>query len=201
MKIILQLILFITVTNFVNGQSDTFKLISAQLDTIYTDDQSSRLKINDISKEYGMQSPEMKQLWLDIERKDSINLVKVKHIIDNYGWLGPEEVGIEGSKTIFLVIQHADSLTQVTYLPLMREAVTQKKARPQHLALLEDRVLIKQGKPQIYGSQVKTNAAGKNEFYPIMDEKNVNTRRASVGLEPLEKYARYFDITYEIPKE
>ena len=83
----------------------------------------------------------------------------------------------------------------------MREAVKQKKAAPEHLALLEDRVLIKQGKPQIYGSQVKTNAAGKNEFYPILDEKNVNARRASAGLEPLEKYARYFDIIYEIPKD
>ena len=201
MKIILQLILFITVTNFVNGQTDVYKLIRAQLDTIYTDDQSDRLKMNDIKKKYGMQSPEMKALWQQIELKDSINLVKVKQIIDNYGWPGPEEVGKKGSKTIFLVIQHADSLTQVTNLPLMREAVKQKKAAPEHLALLEDRVLIKQGKPQIYGSQVKTNAAGKNEFYPILDEKNVNARRASAGLEPLEKYARYFDIIYEIPKD
>lgn len=201
MKIILQLILLITFTNFVNGQTDVYKLIRAQLDTIYTDDQSDRLKMNDFNKKYGMQSPEMKTLWQQIELKDSINLVKVKKIIDTYGWPGPEEVGKKGSTTIFLVIQHADSLTQVTNLPLMREAVKQKKAAPEHLALLEDRVLIKQGKPQIYGSQVKTNAAGKNEFYPILDEKNVNARRASAGLEPLEKYARYFDIIYEIPKD
>jgi hypothetical protein len=68
------------------------------------------------------------------------------------------------------------------------------------LALLEDRILTNQGKEQIYGSQVRTNDAGKYEFYPIMDETNVNKRRASVGLQPLEEYAKYFDINYALPK-
>ncbi|MEO6540026.1 MAG: DUF6624 domain-containing protein, partial [Ferruginibacter sp.] len=57
-----------------------------------------------------------------------------------------------------------------------------------------------QGKEQIYGSQVKMNDAGKYEFFPIKDERNVNKRRASVGLQPLEEYAKYFDIEYVLPK-
>ena len=100
---------------------------------------------------------------------------------------------------VFLVIQHSDSLTQVTYLPMMRTAVQQGAARAEDLALLEDRVLTEQGKPQIYGSQVRMDSAGKASFFPILDEINVNRRRASVGLGPLEEYARYFGIRYHPP--
>ncbi len=41
---------------------------------------------------------------------------------------------------------------------------------------------------------------GKNEFFPIEDEANVNKRRAAVGLEPLEEYAKHFGIDYVLPK-
>ncbi|HMK27293.1 MAG TPA: DUF6624 domain-containing protein, partial [Chitinophagaceae bacterium] len=130
------------------------KPLAAILDTVYKDDQDHRLEIGSVQKQFGWQSAEMRNLWEIINRKDSINLIKVRNIIDTYGWLGPDELGNNGATTIFLVIQHADSLTQVTYLPLMREAVKKGKAMPQNLALLEDRVLMKQGKEQIYGSQV-----------------------------------------------
>ena len=132
--------------------------------------------------------------------QDSINLVQVKKIIHDYGWPGPDEVGEQGATTIFLVIQHADSLTQVTFLPKMREAVRKGKAKTQDLALLEDRILTTQGKAQIYGSQLRRNEQGKYEFFPIMDEVNVNKRRASVGLGPLEEYAKYFGVDYVLPK-
>jgi hypothetical protein len=184
----------------VSAQSTFNKQLSALLDTVYKEDQADRLKIDRLRKQYGWQSPQMQSLFQKMHIQDSINLTKVKKIIDTYGWLGADEVGRQGAKTIFLVIQHADSLTQVTYLPLMRQAVTNRKANPQDSALLEDRVLTKQGKEQIYGSQVRTNEKGKYEFYPIEDEVNVNKRRASVGLEPIEKYAKHFDIKYASPK-
>ena len=184
----------------VSGQSKFNKGLSALLDTVYHDDQSGRLKLDSLQKQFGWKSEQVQSLVKTLIIQDSINLIKVKKIIDTYGWLGPDEVGKQGAQTIFLVIQHADSLTQVTYVPLMRDAVRKGKARPQDLALLEDRILTDQGKEQIYGSQVRTNEAGKYEFYPIKDEPNVNKRRAAVGLQPLEEYAKYFDIKYVLPK-
>ena len=184
----------------VSGQSQFNKPLSVLLDTVYKEDQTDRLKIASLEKQYGWQSGQMQSLLNKINTQDSINLSKVKKIIDTYGWPGPDEVGKQGAQTIFLVIQHADSLTQATYLPVMREAVKKGKAQPEALALLEDRVLINQGKEQIYGSQTKANETGRYEFYPIKDETNVNTRRASVGLEPLEEYAKRFDINHVLPK-
>ncbi len=50
-------------------------------------------------------------------------------------------------------------------------------------------------------SQLRTNEkTGKYEFYPIEREANVDKRRASVGLEPLEQYAKYFGVDYILPK-
>jgi hypothetical protein len=177
------------------------KPLAALLDTIYNEDQLDRLNIDSIANQFGWQSKQMDSLSRKIGYQDSVNLIKVKNIIDNYGWLGPDVVGEQGATTIFLVIQHADSLTQVTYVPKMREAVKNGKAKPQHLALLEDRILTNQGKEQIYGSQLRRNEqSGKFEFFPIQDEANVNKRRASVGLQPLEEYAKHFGIEYVLPK-
>jgi hypothetical protein len=183
----------------VSGQSKFNTALSAALNAIYEEDQSGRLKIDSLQKIFGWKSEQVQSLLRPMDIQDSINLIKVKNIIDTHGWLGPDEVGKQGAQTIFLVIQHADSLTQVTYFPAMQEAVKKCKAQPEALALLEDRILTNQGKEQIYGSQLKMNEAGKYEFFPIKDEINVNKRRASVGLQPLEKYAKYFGINYILP--
>lgn len=184
----------------VSGQLKFNKELSAILDAIYNEDQSGRLKIDSLQKKFGWKSEQVQSLVKTMIIQDSINLIKIKNIIDTHGWLGPDEVGKQGSQTIFLVIQHADSLTQATYFPIMQEAVKKGKTQPQALALLEDSILTNQGKEKIYGSQVRTNTAGKYEFFPIKDEPNVNKRRASVGLQPLEEYAKFFDIKYVLPK-
>jgi len=188
-------------SNKEKAEANLNKPLVALLDTIYNEDQVDRRNIDTIQKQFGWQSKQMDSLWKKINYQDSVNLIRVKNIIETYGWLGPDEVGRQGATTIFLVIQHADSLTQVTYVPKMREAVTKGKAQAQNLALLEDRILTTQGKKQIYGSQVRQNKdTGKNEFFPIQDETNVNKRRAAVGLQPLEEYAKFFGIEYVLPK-
>src|SRR6185312_4647836 len=126
------------------GQSKFNKELAAILDTVYYEDQSGRLKIDSLQKLFGWKSEQVQSLVKTMFITDSINLIKVKNIIDTYGWPGPDEVGKQGAQTIFLVIQHADSLTQVTYLPAMREAVKKGKAQPKYLALLEDRILTDQ---------------------------------------------------------
>ncbi len=96
----------------------------------------------------------MKQHWNFINEKDSINLIKIKKILDERGWLGSNIIGGQGNSTLFLVIQHSGLETEIKYLPMMREAVKEGNASADSLALLEDRVALRQGKRQIYGSQI-----------------------------------------------
>jgi hypothetical protein len=176
------------------------KPIIAILDTIYLQDQVNRKNIDTIQKQYGWVSEEMDSLWKQIRYNDSANLVKVKKIINSNGWPGPDEIGEKGVTVVFMKILHADLQTQLKYYPKMSLAVRKHKAEASSLALLEDRILTNQGKKQVYGSQIRQNKQTlKNELYPIKDERNVNKRRAAVGLQPLEEYAGYFGINYELP--
>lgn len=174
------------------------KPLVKRLDSIYTSDQSDRVKIDGLMKTVGPESKEMKALWQTINQNDSLNLIKVKMILDQYGWLGPDVIGQQGNTTLFLVIQHSDLATQEKYLPMMKEAVRNGKAEGSQLALLVDRVEMYNKRPQIYGSQINSEN-GKYIVYKIIDEANVNKRRAEVGLEPLEEYVKHWNIDYKLP--
>lgn len=167
------------------------------LDSVYTDDQSERLTSETLIKKYGLQSKEVQTIWEDINKKDSINLIKVRHILDTRGWLGPDLIGQKGNNTLFLVIQHADIATQKKYLPMMREAVKKGNAQASSLALLEDRVALREGRKQIYGSQIGMSD-GKYYVSPLEDPDNVDKRRAEVGLEPLANYLQYWDLKWDV---
>lgn len=175
------------------------KPLVAELDSIYTEDQKYRLQINEIEKKYGWESSEIKAHWKMINEKDSINIVKVKAILDKYGWLGSDIVGRTGNVTLFLVIQHSNQLIQEKYLPMMREAVKNGKALGSNLALLEDRVALGQGKKQIYGSQIGNDPFTKLYYVlPLIDPETVDKRRANVGLQPLGEYLKNWQMKWDI---
>lgn len=175
------------------------KNLVAKLDSIYADDQNFRLQIKDIEAKYGWDSKELKDHWKMGSEKDSINLIKVRDILDTRGWLGADVVGEQGNTTLFLVIQHSDIKTEELYLPMMREAVKKGNAKASSLALLEDRVALRQGRKQIYGSQI--NRDNKTQYYyvsPLEDPDNVDKRRAEVGLQPLADYLLNWNLTWDV---
>lgn len=177
------------------------KPLVAKLDSIYELDQALRKQIPLVETTYGRDSKEMKAHWKKINETDKKNLVEVKKILDERGWLGPKVVGRRGNSTLFLVIQHSDLETQLAYLPMMREAVKQGNAKGSSLALLEDRVALGQGKKQIYGSQVGRDPQT-GEFYvaPLIEPEKVNERRASVGLRPIEDYVSRWGVVWDVEK-
>jgi hypothetical protein len=132
---------------------------------------------------------------------DKRNMTRLEEIIKQYGWPGSSLVGEEAGKAAFLILQHSDLQHQEKYLPLLKEAAKKGEARPADAAMLEDRVLVREGKKQIYGTQVRfgPETGGKLVLDPIDDEEHVDERRASVGLMPLAEYLKYFGIDYKPP--
>lgn len=174
------------------------KPLIAILDTIYEEDQKYRQQIDSIQKKFGWESEEMNRHWKLISENDSINLIRVKKILDERGWLGSEVIGNRGNTTLFLVIQHADLETQKKYLPMMREAVENGNARAYSLALLEDRVALGQGKKQIYGSQIgRDEETGDYYVLPLIEPEKVNERRSEVGLGTIEDYVSRWKISWD----
>ncbi len=183
--------------NLDKEQANLNKPLVAILDTVYTDDQAGGRAIDEATKKLGKESKEVRELAQSRKEKDSINLIKVEKILDKYGWLGPDVVGSQGSRTIFLVVQHAGLKAQEKYLPMMREAVKDKKASASNLALLEDRVLLRKGMKQVYGSQIGATKSGEYYIHPLDDPDNVDKRRAEVGLGPLADYVQRWQLKWD----
>ena len=195
-----EVILFV-LENKEKAEKDLDKPLVAILDSIHKEDQSYRWQIGEIEEKYGRDSKEMKEHWKIINEKDSINLIKIEKILDERGWLGPDIIGRQGNSTLFLVIQHSNLEAQIKYLPMMREAVKKRNANPSSLALLEDRVALRQGNRQIYGSQIgRDKETGAYFVSPLIDPENVDKRRAKVGLGTLADYVGHWDMTWNIEK-
>jgi hypothetical protein len=163
--------------------------IIQELDRILNIDQKFRQISHSVRIEFGNESDTIKKLWKVISYSDSLNLIKVSEILDHYGWLGPDEIGFKANRALFFVVQHSNKSTMEKYLPMMKEAVITGNADADLLALLVDRIELLNDRPQIYGSQI-TLKDGKYVLYKTKDIKNVNTRRAEVGLGTLEEYLK-----------
>ena len=146
--------------------------------------------------------PVEEQRLMDLQGvADSANVAALVDILETRGWPGPTLVGAEASMAAFLVLQHAPPGVQRQYLPMAREAVRSGDLAPAHFVLLEDRVRMHQGQPQLYGTQLTRDAAtGRLELWPVEDEAAVDIRRAGVGLPPLADYLRGFGLEYRPPR-
>ena len=167
------------------------KPLVARLDTILYYDQKYRLAFDTAAEQH------MKALWDGMRLHDSLNEIEVIAILDKYGWPSIESVGEMGTEPIFLVIQHARLKIQDKYLPVLRDAVKKGNAKAAWMALLEDRVALRHGRKQIYGSQVSGDEKG-GYLAPMIDPDNVDERRASVGLGPLAVYLQYFELPWDV---
>jgi len=174
------------------------RALIAKLDSIFTDDQQYRLKIEATQNTLGFKSKEMTALFNTINTHDSLNLIKVRKILDTYGWLGSDVISEQGNTTLFLVIQHSDLATQQKYLPMMRNAVKAGNAESSSLALLEDRVALEEGRNQLYGSQIGYDDRTKKYYVlPLSDPKHVDERRNTVGLNSLSEYVKAWKIDWK----
>jgi hypothetical protein len=69
------------------------------------------------------------------------------------------------------------------------------------LAFLEDRISLREGHRQKYGSQIgKDPARGENYVLPLDDPEHVDQRRASIGLEPIAQYVKRWHIIWDLVK-
>ena len=121
---------------------------------------------------------------------DAANRQKLEGIVKRIGWPSQQLVGRKASAAAFLVIWHAELGMQERYLPALRQAVAQQQAEPSLLALLEDRVSIREGKAQVYGSRSLIQDAGVTLQPPVTDPAHLDERRAAVGLPPICDYLR-----------
>jgi hypothetical protein len=203
MRFIYLSIIFLFFSSVSFGQINDKDELIKQLDTIGKLDQVYRNQLDQIRIKFANDSVKrkaelQKQLKL-INTTDSLNLITVSVIINQYGWLSADEIGETANSTLFLVIQHADLKTQEKYLPIMRIAAKNKKLKNTSLALLEDRIAMLQGRKQIYGSQVAWNMqTNKYTIMPMIDPDHVDARRADIGMVSYATYLIEMGVVWDV---
>ena len=125
---------------------------------------------------------------------DSTNTSHLKALIAQYGFPTWELVGHKASYNAWLIAQHSYSYLP-WYLKQYRKAVAENNADKHCLAYMEDRYLTIEGLPQIYGTQLVTTVTidTVTGFLPIIDPKNLNQRRLSMNLGPIEDFIQNID--------
>jgi hypothetical protein len=148
-----------------------------------------------------MDKPEDSQFAEQVAEIDSQNTAWLEKVIEQVGFPGISDVDFDGTQAVFLLIQHSPSLEfQQKCLPLLEQAVKLGEATPVHLAYLTDRVLMREGKRQIYGTQGGSLEQGLIIPHPIEDEEHVDDRRKAFGLEPLEEYFKVMNEMHKTKK-
>ncbi|WP_158798766.1 DUF6624 domain-containing protein [Pedobacter sp. L105] len=118
----------------------------------------------------------------------------ISKIFDSIGYPGYDVAGEKGAYQFWLLVQHCDKQPefQQKVLVAMEKEVARKNANPKDYAYLTDRVKINTGQQQVYGTQVTYNPDICQAIpKPLVDSKNVNQRRKTMGLGPIEEYLNF----------
>jgi len=177
--------------------SDTFQLRSHQwhydltlkktLESIFERDQYDRLLWSHAVKNNPDDTERNEQLAQRALMTDSLNLVHVGNIISQYGYPPKELVGEFGNQAVWLVFQHANLEYQKRFLPQLETAVAHGVIAPLFLALLRDRIDVREGRPQRYGTQID----GTGKLAPLLDPSRVNQWRQEVGLPAIDQLEKH----------
>lgn len=142
---------------------------------------------------------------IESEEDDTLdfrNTEKMKEIVGEIGWPTVSKVGKEASDMAWLLVQHADHDIefQKECLRLMKEQAEGEVSKP-NIAYLEDRILVNEGRPQLYGTQFHKikKYDGDAEYVPrpIQDPDLVDQRREAMGMASLEEGTKSFLEKYK----
>ncbi|WP_412986022.1 DUF6624 domain-containing protein [Pontimicrobium sp. IMCC45349] len=125
-------------------------------------------------------------------KEDHRNQELVISIIEKCGMPTLNDVTQEQMDAIWLGLQHnTNNMYRIKYFPLIEKAVKNGDLNKEQYALMKDRMLMEEGKPQLYGSQIKNG-----KLYNLESPETVNKRRQEMGLEPIEDYLKRFGISF-----
>ncbi|WP_298529485.1 DUF6624 domain-containing protein [uncultured Christiangramia sp.] len=130
------------------------------------------------------------------------NLNKVINILNQCGMPNWEQVPRYQFSTIFFVIQHSSKEVRRSYFPILKKSAENGDLKKSTIAMMEDRMRMNYGKPQIYGTQIYRKSNSEPwKLYDLQNPERVNKRRKEIGLEPLEQYLENFGVDFKIEQE
>ena len=113
------------------------------------------------------------------------------------GWFKLSEYGNDADSAAFLLLQHSDDIgLQKKFLPKLAALAKSGEANARNVALLSDRIAIKEGKKQLYGTQGKCEGQLAWSPFTISKPERLDERREGIGLPPMDSYRKNMAETY-----
>lgn len=160
------------------------------LEEVYDNDQAAREWTKGMSS---LTADEIEAYATEMERVDSLNQAIVFEMLDKDGW--PSNLSNKANQAIWIVIDHSNLAFQRKYLYLVKEKAEECILEKADYAILNDRVLMGEGKPQIYGTQIKMNATIVDDeiamqffLWPVENPIALDSLRNTMGLSPIKEY-------------
>ncbi|MEJ1222922.1 DUF6624 domain-containing protein [Sediminicola sp. 1XM1-17] len=127
---------------------------------------------------------------------DHENLEIIVSFLEKCGMPTLAEVDDVQMAAIWAVLQHAPAKYQSKYLPQLEKSATKGDIKWSVIALMKDRALMYEGKPQVYGSQINNG-----ELYQLFEPEYVDQRRQEIGMESLKTYLLRFHIEFNVEQK
>jgi hypothetical protein len=129
---------------------------------------------------------------------DEPNAKRLEEIFDRIGFPDTAKVGKEAMQAYLVLLQHAptDTLRMKSLKPITK-AFKEKELPPMDYANFVDRLRLHRGKKQLYGSGFEFKD-GKMVMSPTEDMKNLEKRRARIGLPPLAEHIKMMKEMYHL---
>lgn len=120
-----------------------------------------------------------------LEELHRANASRLRQIVAVFGWPGVTLVGDKGAKAAWRIALH--SISEPAFMRQCRDLIDRaseaQDAPRWQFAIIDDRIRVYEGRPQRYGTQLRTGPNGL-EPHPIENESRINSMRMQAGLPP-----------------
>jgi hypothetical protein len=160
-----------------------------------------RFKADEDTRNAWIAAPQDEARTKAMQKVDADNLAWMKTQFTQHGFPHANAVGLRGVAAAFTLVQHA-----VADVPFMQSMLPQVQARGEagelekgNVAMLIDRLLRQEGKPQRYGTQYASPSVkdpSDMKMGPVEDPAHLDERRATMDLMPQADYECALHIFY-----
>ncbi|HKC65739.1 MAG TPA: VWA domain-containing protein [Pyrinomonadaceae bacterium] len=146
--------------------------------------------------EQGYNDDELMKRLHEAREENSAHLCQ---ILKEHGWPTMSMVGKDGVAAAFYLLKNSEAFElQRELLPVIIAAVKRDEIEKSDFAGLVDRLRLRAGQKQIFGTQASV-INGFLILHPIEDEAHVDARRNQYGLPPLAEYLKALQRIYGLP--
>ncbi len=181
--------------------------LDSLLRVVHDRDQAVREEVVRLSQQMPPAVDSLMAAYARMQAVDAENQRVVSDLLEGDGW--PEGISDEASETIWLVIDHADLEMQRRWMPLIEEQMAAGRVSKSSYATLLDRMLMREKRPQRYGTQtvsftrmVEGDSSRMERqcwLWPVEEPARLDSLRDAMGLMPIGEYLRAVEEVYGSP--